>query len=231
MALASALALSSACRGREREPKAADRVGSAATAPTEASAQGAGAAAGPRGETAPTEASAQGAGAAATSRGETAPVEASAQSAGAAAAHEGGVHEHAGHGHADEPLKGHDEQSEREDAELAAAAREVERVSTEHVVELARTSVRKMEELSKRAAEAAGNCRKLALALEAFRRDNAAFIAEMNGLEDQMTKLQRRIADEQFTAPMQKAMSALLGQLVSCKDDAAVAKAFLQLQR
>jgi hypothetical protein len=160
-----------------------------------------------------------------------APTEASALGAGAAAVPVGRGNAHAGHGHADEPLKDHDEQSEREKAELATAAREVERVSTEHVVELARTSVRKMEELSRRAAEAAGDCRKLALALEAFHRDNAAFIAEMNGLEDQMTKLQRRIADEQFTAPMQKAMSALLEQLISCKDDAAVAKAFLQLQR
>jgi len=127
---------------------------------------------------------------------------------------------HAGHDHDEEPA-----------ADLAAAANEVERVSTEHVVELARTSVRKMEELSKRAAEAAGDCRKLAASLEAFHRDNSPFIAEMNGLEEQMTKLQRRIADEQFTAPMQKAMSALLEQLVACKDDAAVAKAFLQLQR
>jgi hypothetical protein len=123
------------------------------------------------------------------------------------------------------------EHDEEEEADLAATASEVERVSTEHVVELAHTSVRKMEELSKRAAEAAGDCRRLAASLEAFHRDNATFIAEMNGLEEQMTKLQRRIADEQFTAPMQKAMSALLEQLVSCKDDAAVAKAFLQLQR
>lgn len=123
------------------------------------------------------------------------------------------------------------EHDAEEAADLAATANEVEKVSTEHVVELARTSVRKMEELSQRAAEAAGDCRKLAASLEAFHRDNAPFIAEMNGLEEQMTKLQRRIADEQFTAPMQKAMSALLEQLVSCKDDAAVAKAFLQLQR
>jgi hypothetical protein len=130
------------------------------------------------------------------------------------------AHEHAGHDHDVE-----------DEADIAAVAQEVERVSTEHVVELARTSVHKMEELSRRAAEAAGDCRKLAASLETFHRDNAAFIAEMNGLEEQMTKLQRRIADEQFTAPMQKAMSALLEQLVSCKDDAAVAKAFLQLQR
>lgn len=157
---------------------------------------------------------------------------ASAQGSGSGAAAPAPPGDHAGHqGAPSEPLRDHDEHSDEEDEELAAAAHETERVSTEHVVELARTSVRKMEELSKRAAEAAGDCRKLAAALEAFHRDNATFIAEMNGLEDQMTKLQRRIADEQFTAPMQKAMSALLEQLVSCKDDAAVAKAFLQLQR
>lgn len=98
-------------------------------------------------------------------------------------------------------------------------------------MELAQTSIRKMEELSARAAAAKGNCPQLATALDAFYQENAAFIAEMNGLDEQMTKLQRRLTEEKFTAPMQKAMTALLEQMMSCRDDPAVAKAFLRLQR
>lgn len=113
----------------------------------------------------------------------------------------------------------------------AASAPEAEKISTERVVELAQSSIRKMEELSARAAAAKGNCPQLAAALDAFYQENAAFIAEMNGLDEQMTKLQRRLTEEKFTAPMQKAMTALLEQMMSCRDDPAVAKAFLRLQR
>lgn len=137
----------------------------------------------------------------------------------AAVGHDG--HEHSAH-------DGHDHGA---DEEPAAGATEVEKIPTAKVVELAGASVRKMEELSQRAAAAKGDCPKLAVALDGFYRENAAFIAEMNGLDDKMTKLQRKIADEQFTAPMQKAMSTLLNQLMACKDDPAVAKAFLQLQK
>lgn len=126
---------------------------------------------------------------------------------------------------------GHDGHDHGAEEEPATGAPEVEKIPTAKVVELAGASVRKMEELSQRAAAAQGDCPKLAVALDGFYRENAAFIAEMNGLDDQMTKLQRKIADEQFTAPMQKAMSTLLNQLMVCKDDPAVAKAFLQLQK
>ncbi len=130
-------------------------------------------------------------------------------------------HDHSAH-------DGHDRGAE--EAPVTGAP-EVEQIPTAKVVELAGASVRKMEELSQRAAAAKGVCPKLAVALDGFYRENAAFIAEMNGLDDKMTKLQRKITDEQFTAPMQKAMSTLLNELMACRDDPAVAKAFLQLQK
>lgn len=88
-----------------------------------------------------------------------------------------------------------------------------------------------MEELSQHVAAVHGDCAQLAKTLDAFRRDNATSIAEMNGLDEKMTKVQRRMVEQEFTAPMQKAMTALLDQMISCKDAPAVAKAFLKLQR
>jgi hypothetical protein len=112
-----------------------------------------------------------------------------------------------------------------------AGDKEVEQLPSARVVELAGLSVRKMEELSQHVAAVHGDCAQLAKTLDAFRRDNATSIAEMNGLDEKMTKVQRRMVEQEFTAPMQKAMTALLDQMISCKDDPAVAKAFLKLQR